>query len=298
MSIAVLIKQLRDAGAPMEAIEIAVAAVEAERSRFEAADAARRAADEARKADQRARTAKSRAKTNAASSRDGNVTVTPPSRDPSPKDNNQTPTQLIPPVDPDGSTAPKGADDAELPGLVDPVEASAAPAAQPGGETPKAASEPRARRLTADFADSPEARAVCAEMGLTDAEADAALAEFCDYWLAEGGAKARKIDWPRTLRNRLREVSRRRPPPGRPLPRGQPDRSLSPAARRALFLRDLSRGSDAPDDETDPSLDDDGPIIDHEGDGRPDRPLSRSAAGDPRQFPAQGNLRLAGAGRR
>jgi len=85
---------------------------------------------------------------------------------------------------------------------------------------------------------------------------------------------------------------------GRPGARASPDRSLSPAARRALFLRDLSRGSNAPDDETDPSLDDDGPIIDHEGDGGPDRPLSRSAGGDPRQLPAQGHLRFAGAGRR
>lgn len=206
MSIAVLIKQLRDAGAPMEAIEIAVSAVEAERAKFEAAEATRLAAEEARKSNQRERTAKSRAK-----SRDGNVTVTAPPRDPSPKDNNQTPTQPIPPVDPDGSTAPKGADDAELPGLVDPIEAGAAPAALSNAEQPKAKPEARARRIPADFADSPEARAVCAEMGLNRVEADAALAEFCDFWLSEGGAKARKLDWPRTLRNRLREVGRRRP---------------------------------------------------------------------------------------
>jgi hypothetical protein len=199
VSIAVLIRQLRDAGAPLEAIEIAVAAVEAAEARFAAAE-------DARKASQRERTAKSRAK-----SRDGNVTVTPQPRDPSPKDNNLTPTQPIPPVDPDGSTAPKGADDAELPGLVDPVEARTAPAAKPGAETPKPKAEPRGRRLSPDFADSPEARAVCAEMGLNEAEADAVLAEFCDYWLAEGGAKARKIDWPRTLRNRIRENLRRRP---------------------------------------------------------------------------------------
>lgn len=206
MSIAALIKQLRDAGAPMEAIEIAVSAVEAERARFETAEATRLAAEEARKANQRERTAKSRAK-----SRDGNVTVTTPSRDPSPKEYNQTPTLPIPPVDPGGSTAPKGAVDGGLADAGSTDVADATPAAQDGDEQPKAKSEPRARRLPADFADSPEARAVCAEMGLTAIEADAALAEFCDYWLAEGGAKARKLDWPRTLRNRLREVGRRRP---------------------------------------------------------------------------------------
>ena len=64
MSIAVLMQQLRDAGAPMEAIVIAVAAVEAAEAKFAAAE-------EARKASQRERTAKSRAK-----SRDCNVTVT------------------------------------------------------------------------------------------------------------------------------------------------------------------------------------------------------------------------------
>lgn len=75
----------------------------------------------------------------------------------------------------------------------------------------KGAKAARARRIPADFADGPEALAVCAEMGLTGAEAAEALAEFCDFWMAEGGQRARKLDWPRTLRNRLREMGRRRP---------------------------------------------------------------------------------------
>lgn len=103
MSIALLMQQLRDAGAPMEAIMIAVAAVEA-------VEAKHRDAEEARKADQRERTARCRAK-----SRDGNVTVTSQQRDPAPKDNNQTPTQPISPTDPDGSVAPKGARTARKP---------------------------------------------------------------------------------------------------------------------------------------------------------------------------------------
>lgn len=310
MSIAAFMKRMRELGAPPEAIEFAVEAlaeqqrkaaeVEAAANTERSLLAARRKADAERQ--QRRRDGLSTPSRHVTSRDVTGHHAT--SGDPSPKTNvpphppiNSSPNQT-PLVGSSEPTAPEGAGDAELPGLVDPVEAGAAPAAQPGAEPPKAKSEPRARRLTVDFADSPEARAVCAEMGLNEAEADAALAEFCDYWLAEGGQKARKIDWPRTLRNRLREMSRRRPPPGRPLPRGQPERPLSPAARRALFLRDLSRGSDAPDDETDPSLDDDGPIIDHEGDGGPDRPLPRPSAGDPRQFPAQGHLRFAGAHRR
>jgi hypothetical protein len=108
-------------------------------------------------------------------------------------------------------TAPKGAVDAEIPGLVDPVEAGAVPAAQGGAKQPKPKSDPRGRRLDPGFADSPEAHAVCAEMGVFGTEAEAVLAEFCDFWLSESGGKARKVDWPRTLRNRLREVIRRRP---------------------------------------------------------------------------------------
>ncbi|SOR26797.1 conserved protein of unknown function [Methylorubrum extorquens] len=96
-------------------------------------------------------------------------------------------------------------------------EAGEREAEEGGGKGSKAA---RARRIPADFAESPEALAVCAEMGLTGTEATEALAEFCDFWMAEGGQRARKLDWPRTLRNRLREIGRRRPAarasPGRP----------------------------------------------------------------------------------
>lgn len=97
MSIASLIKRMREVGAPMEAIELAVSAVEEVEARFAAAE-------EARKASQRQRTAKHRA-----FSRDRNVTVTSQQRDPAPKDNNQTPTPENSPSDPKGSSAPKGA---------------------------------------------------------------------------------------------------------------------------------------------------------------------------------------------
>lgn len=117
-----------------------------------------------------------------------------------------TPTpNTIPPVSPDGLPAPEGADDV-VAEAVDGAEGD-----READEAGKGAKAPRARRIPADFAESPEALAVCAEMGLTGTEAAEALAEFCDFWMAEGGQRARKLDWPRTLRNRLREVARRRP---------------------------------------------------------------------------------------
>ncbi|MDR7037378.1 uncharacterized protein YdaU (DUF1376 family) [Methylobacterium sp. BE186] len=128
------------------------------------------------------------------------------------------------PVDPSGSTAPEGAGD---------EGADGSPAA-----AEKPADTARARRIPADFAQSPEARAVCAEMGLGEQEADEALAEFCDFWMSEGGQKARKLDWPRTLRNRLREVGRRRPrasPPPARQGRANPYHDLTREALEDLY---------------------------------------------------------------
>lgn len=187
---------------------------------------------EKRRASDRDRQAKRRDHVTSRDVTGQNVTT----RDPSPKDNNQTPTQPIPPVDPDGSTAPKGADGAEI--ADEAVVGGAEAITAAGDEKPEAA--PRARRIPADFADSPEARAVCAEMGLSEAEAAEALAEFCDFWMSEGGAKARKLDWPRTLRNRLREVGRRRPSA-----RASPQRARSSNGYYDLLRDDFG----APDDQ-------------------------------------------------
>lgn len=89
-----------------------------------------------------------------------------------------------------------------------------------GSSAPKGANRQRGCRLPDDFAASDEARAVCAEMGLTGEDADEALAEFGDYWRGVPGVRGTKLDWPATLRNRLREIGRRRPSarasPGRP----------------------------------------------------------------------------------
>ncbi|MBB2965266.1 hypothetical protein FHU13_005695, partial [Methylobacterium sp. R2-1] len=154
-----------------------------------------------------------------------------------------TPTpNTIPPVSPDGLPAPEGAGDVAAEAVEGPeVEAGDWEADEGGSKGSKAA---RARRIPANFAQSPEALAVCAEMGLTGAEASEALAEFCDFWMAEGGQRARKLDWPRTLRNRLREIGRRRP-----AARTGPHR---PRSSNGYFdlLRDELAGSD--DQRSDP----------------------------------------------
>lgn len=80
-----------------------------------------------------------------------------------------------------------------------------------GSSAPKGANRQRGTRIPDDFASTDEARGVCAEMGLTGPEVDEALAEFSDYWRGVPGVRGTKLDWPATLRNRLREIGRRRP---------------------------------------------------------------------------------------
>ncbi|WP_082524121.1 DUF1376 domain-containing protein [Methylobacterium sp. Leaf399] len=84
----------------------------------------------------------------------------------------------------------------------------------PGGSLAPKGAGGRGHRIPADFVSSDEAVAVCAEMGLRGEEAAEALAEFRDFWIGVPGAKGRKLDWPATLRNRLREIGRRRPSAG------------------------------------------------------------------------------------
>ena len=65
--------------------------------------------------------------------------------------------------------------------------------------TEKGADAPsRATRLPDDFALTPERRAVAEAERL---HADRTFAEFCDYWRAASGQKARKCDWDATWRN-------------------------------------------------------------------------------------------------
>lgn len=85
------------------------------------------------------------------------------------------------------------------------------PSAPKGASVPKGTERRRGCRIPDGFEHSAEARQVAADFGLTGDAADEALAEFADYWRPLPGLKATKLDWIGTLRNRLREVARRRP---------------------------------------------------------------------------------------
>lgn len=78
--------------------------------------------------------------------------------------------------------------------------------------TPTGASppNPRASRLPDEFLLTPEMKAWAAtECPHIDVRTETAT--FCDYWRAESGARARKLDWTATWRNWLRRAEGRRP---------------------------------------------------------------------------------------
>ncbi len=151
-----------------------VTAAEAERARIEA----NREGNRLRQAAFRARRNARNGERNGSNADNASNGVTPPKRSPAPP---KTTPPGDSPSDPKGSSAPKGAN------------------------------RQRGTRIPDDFASTDEARGVCAEMGLTGPEVDEALAEFSDYWRGVPGVRGTKLDWPATLRNRLREIGRRRP---------------------------------------------------------------------------------------
>lgn len=64
-------------------------------------------------------------------------------------------------------------------------------------------------RLPEDFSVTLELRA-WAKDEAPHVDLDKALVEFHDYWKAVPGAKGRKLDWPATFRNRVRELEGRK----------------------------------------------------------------------------------------
>lgn len=90
------------------------------------------------------------------------------------------------------------------------------PSAPKGASVPKGTDRRRGTRIPDGFEHTPEARQAAADFGFVGDEADEVLAEFADYWRPLPGLKATKLDWLGTLRNRLREVARRRHPPRGP----------------------------------------------------------------------------------
>ena len=80
----------------------------------------------------------------------------------------------------------------------------------------------RGRRIPDDFAVTGEMCAWAAENGFGHLDLEKITAEFRDYWAAESGARAVKIDWVKTWRNRIRAVAERTPNNVRRLSRSTP----------------------------------------------------------------------------
>jgi hypothetical protein len=81
----------------------------------------------------------------------------------------------------------------------------------------------RGTRLHDDFCLTPEMRTWAAQ-NAPNVDVNLALAEFVDYWCSLPGTRGRKLDWNRTLRNRLRELEGRT---NRPRSQSKVDRSLA-----------------------------------------------------------------------
>lgn len=77
---------------------------------------------------------------------------------------------------------------------------------------PTIARDVRGTRLPGDFVPSAEVLQVARDLGLSDDQIKFEVADFTDYWRGVPGAKGRKLDWQATLRNRFRDVHRRKRP--------------------------------------------------------------------------------------
>jgi hypothetical protein len=82
--------------------------------------------------------------------------------------------------------------------------------AKASSSAPKGAvDEKRGRRLPADWKPTDHHRLLGKTLGLNQLQFDEVVEEFSNYWHAEAGAKARKIDWDLTFTNRLKDQAKR-----------------------------------------------------------------------------------------
>lgn len=82
--------------------------------------------------------------------------------------------------------------------------------AKASSSAPKGAGdEKRGRRLPADWKPNDHHRLLGKTLGLNHPQFDEVAVEFSDYWHAEAGARARKIDWDLTFTNRLKDQAKR-----------------------------------------------------------------------------------------
>jgi hypothetical protein len=89
------------------------------------------------------------------------------------------------------------------------------PSSDPPGET-ATKQDARGTRIPEGWEPGPEGMAFAEQQGLRNGKAQAELAKFRDFWVAQPGVKGRKADWPATWRNWVRKAC-----------------ELAPAARQA-----------------------------------------------------------------
>lgn len=68
----------------------------------------------------------------------------------------------------------------------------------------------RGTRIPEDWKPTEDDNRYARELGFGDADLSEALLEFRNYWGAESGQRARKVDWSLTWRNRLKDALHRR----------------------------------------------------------------------------------------
>lgn len=168
--ISALIKSMAAAGAPLDAIVLAVEAIEAGQAK-----------DAERRAKQAERTARCRAM-----KRERSVTVTEQSRNPSPSPS--------PPPRPPTTPPP-------APVVITPLPSEAAP---------RGADRSRGTRVASNWTLDAEGRAYAADLGMAGPEIDREAVNFHDFWLAKAGAAGRKVDWPATWRTWARRAAESR----------------------------------------------------------------------------------------
>ena len=186
MSMAALVRRMAEAGAPPEAIAIALEAIEA----AQAVDADRRR----KRAEQKAKERREKREPDNGGGPDGghmshDVRATVARHDSDGRATHPLDKKEIPPTPPKekNSTPPvslreRGSD--------------AQARARVGGS-----------RLPAEWAPSEALSAFAGVLGFAGHSLDEAVAEFRDFWRGVPGQRGRKLDWDATFRNRLRETA-------------------------------------------------------------------------------------------
>ena len=106
-----------------------------------------------------------------------------------------------------GQTDPKVSPSVSVPPTPAPAPAPNTPA--PNNTAPTPSTPRRGTRIPDDFTLTDEMRQWASEKGYR-IDLDTLTEEFVDYWSALPGAKATKLDWGKTWKNRVREVATRR----------------------------------------------------------------------------------------